>query len=148
MSAFASSLRPMMRVAPGGALSARTFSSSSSRSVARMIITGRLAAAPELQPTSTGQDIIKYSVGTSFGPRDNRQTSWFKVASFEPEGSQRDFILNLPKGTLVYVEGDTSLRQWEDNEGRKHTTLNIVQKSLEVLKRPYNPDANTRDESQ
>ena len=100
MSAFASSLRPLMRTATGGALSARSFSSSSSRSVARMIITGRLAAAPELQATSSGQDVIRYTVATSTGARDNRQTSWFKVASFD-HGAQRDYVLSLQKGYVV-----------------------------------------------
>jgi single-stranded DNA-binding protein len=63
-----------------------------------MIITGRLGAEPELHATSTGQDVIKYVVGTTYGKGDNRQTSWFRVSSFHPEGSQRDFILSLPKG--------------------------------------------------
>ena len=98
MSAFTSSLRPLMRASHGAASSARSFSSSSSRSVSRMILTGRLAAEPELQATSTGQDIIRYAVGTSHGNRDNRQTSWFRIASFTPEGPQRDYLLSLPKG--------------------------------------------------
>lgn len=95
------SFRPTLglaRTAAAGTLAARSFSSSASRSVARMIITGRLAAEPELAATSTGQDIIRYAVGTSYGPRDNRQTSWFRVGAFLPEGQQRDFILGLQKG--------------------------------------------------
>ncbi|KAL5356534.1 hypothetical protein BJX96DRAFT_142969 [Aspergillus floccosus] len=135
MSTFAASLRPFARAAPH-TLSARSFSSSASRSVARMIITGRLAAEPELQATSTGQDVIKYAVGSSYGPRDNRQTSWFRVSSFQPEGPQRDHLLSLPKGTLVYIEGDASMRQWQDAEGKKQSSLSIVQRTLEVLKRP------------
>ncbi|GES65919.1 ssDNA binding protein [Aspergillus terreus] len=135
MSTFAASLRPFARAAPH-TLSARPFSSSASCSVARMIITGRLAAEPELQATSTGQDVIKYAVGSSYGPRDNRQTSWFRVSSFQPEGPQRDHLLSLPKGTLVYVEGDASMRQWQDAEGKKQSSLSIVQRTLEVLKRP------------
>ncbi|KAK1144582.1 ssDNA-binding protein, mitochondrial [Aspergillus melleus] len=136
MSAFTSSLRPLVRASHGAALSARSFSSSSSRSAARMIITGRLGGEPELQATSTGQDVIKYAVGSSYGPRDNRQTSWFRVASFVPEGPQRDYLLGLPKGTLVFVEGDASMRQYEDAEGKKQSALNIVQRSIEVLRRP------------
>lgn len=77
---------------------ARGFSSTAQRALSRMVLTGRLAAEPELQATSSGQDIIKYAVGSSYGPRDNRQTSWFRVASFLPEGGQRDFLLSLPKG--------------------------------------------------
>jgi single-stranded DNA-binding protein len=63
-----------------------------------MILTGRLAAEPELHATSSGQDVIKYAVGTTYGSKDNRQTSWFRVSSFQPEGAQRDLILSLPKG--------------------------------------------------
>ncbi|EAW12833.1 single-stranded DNA-binding protein [Aspergillus clavatus NRRL 1] len=141
MSAFSLSLRPFLRASSGTARSARTFTTSSPRSIARMIITGRLAAEPELHATSTGQEVIKYAVASSYGSRENRQISWFRVSSFQPEGPQRDFILNLPKGTLVYVEGDATMRMFEDAEGRKHSNLGIVQRTLEVLKRPYNPES-------
>ncbi|PYI00797.1 nucleic acid-binding protein [Aspergillus sclerotiicarbonarius CBS 121057] len=139
MSAFASSLRPTLRAASGAALSARSFSSSSSRSVARLIITGRLAAQPELQATSSGREVVKYTVASHHGPSSKRQTSWFKVSAFV-EGNQREFISGLQQGTLLFVEGDASIRQWEDAEGRKQSALNVVQRSLEVLKRPYNPE--------
>ncbi|KAJ5992251.1 ssDNA binding protein [Penicillium sp. IBT 35674x] len=131
MSAF-TSLRPTLRLAN---TATRTFSSSAAHSVARMTITGRLAADPEIQATSTGQDVIKYAVGTSYGPRDNRQTSWFKIASFA-EGGQRDYLMSLQKGTLVYVEGDARMKTYEDAEGRKQSSLSIVQRSIEVLSRP------------
>lgn len=32
--------------------------------------------------------------------------------------------------TLVYLEGSASLRDWEDSEGKKQTTLNIVQRKI------------------
>ncbi|KAJ5908285.1 hypothetical protein N7495_000967 [Penicillium taxi] len=142
MSAF-TSIRSSMRLASTANQATRGFSSSASRSVARMIITGRLGAEPELQATASGQEIIKYSVGTSYGPRDNRQTSWFRVASFAPEGGQRDLIMGLSKGTLVYVEGDASMRSYDDADGKKQFSLNIVQRSIEVLSRPYNNDAHS-----
>lgn len=79
---------------------ARAFSTSTPRSLARMQLIGRLADTPESTPTSTGRDIIRYALGVSSGPRDesgNRQTSWFRVASFT-EGAQKDLMLSLPKG--------------------------------------------------
>ncbi|OXV12156.1 hypothetical protein Egran_00089 [Elaphomyces granulatus] len=116
---------------------ARAFSSSPRSAFARIIITGRLAAEPELQATSTGQDVVRYTVGTSYGPRDNRQTSWFRISSFQPEGPFREFLLGLSKGTLVCLEGDASMRTREDAEGKKITHLNITQRNLEVLSRPH-----------
>jgi hypothetical protein len=66
-----------------------------------MTIIGRLADTPELQATSTGQEILRYAVGTNSGPRDNQKTSWFRVTSFLPEGPQRDFIASLDKGFVL-----------------------------------------------
>ncbi|KAJ5134765.1 uncharacterized protein N7443_003614 [Penicillium atrosanguineum] len=129
-------LRPTLGLARAATATARSFSSSASRSIARMILTGRLGAEPELTATSSGQEVVRYSIGTSYGPRDNRQTSWFRVGAFLPEGAQRDYIMSLPKGTLVYLEGDASMRSYENADGQKQTNLNIVQRSLEVLTRP------------
>jgi len=77
----------------------RTFSSSALRSsFAKMTIVGRLADTPELLPTSTGKEILRYSVGTNSGRGDNQKTNWFRVTAFLPEGPQRDFIAGLDKG--------------------------------------------------
>jgi len=63
-----------------------------------MTIVGRLGAEPELVPTASGNDMVRYALGTSHGPRDNRQTSWWKVACFVPEGGLRDLVMGLGKG--------------------------------------------------
>lgn len=97
MPAFAP-IRPTLGLARTATSAARNFSSSASRSVARMIITGRLAAEPELSATASGNDIIRYAVATSHGRGENRQTSWFRVGAFVPEGGQRDYLLGLQKG--------------------------------------------------
>ncbi|OJZ82744.1 hypothetical protein ASPFODRAFT_50587 [Aspergillus luchuensis CBS 106.47] len=104
------------------------------------MITGRLAGQPEVQATASGQEVIRYTVASNQNSRDKRPPSFFKVSAFS-EGNQRDFITNLQTGTLVFVEGDATMRQWENAEGKKQTALNITQRALEVLKRPYNPEA-------
>lgn len=43
--------------------------------------------------------------------------------------------------TLVYLEGDATMRSYEDSEGRKQSQLSLVQTKLEVLKRPFSPAA-------
>lgn len=64
-----------------------------------MSIIGHLADTPELVTTSSGREIVKYAVASNSGPRDNRQTSWFRVTSFA-EGPRRDYLLSLPKGCV------------------------------------------------
>ncbi|MCJ1235237.1 ssDNA-binding protein, mitochondrial [Varicellaria rhodocarpa] len=114
----------------------RSFTTSTSRPLAKITIVGRLAAEPELIPTSTGQDMVRYAVGTNYGPRENRQTSWWRVASFQKEGEGREKLLAIAKGTLVYVEGEASMRKFETKDGRADSALSIVQQKLEVLRRP------------
>ncbi|CRL28701.1 Primosome PriB/single-strand DNA-binding [Penicillium camemberti] len=135
MSAFLSSLRPAMRMA-NVPQTARAFSSSPANSIARLTLTGRLGAEPELHATSSGQEIVRYNIATTHGNRENRQTSWWRVTNFVPEGSQRDFVLGLQKGTVVFVEADAKMVTWEDGDGNSRSTLNVVQRTLEVLKRP------------
>lgn len=35
---------------------------------------------------------------------------------------------SVPYRTLVYVEGEVSVSQWEDAEGKNRTAMNIVQR--------------------
>ena len=78
--------------------SSRAFSTSRPSQLARLTLVGRLGTDPELVESSKGNTVIKYVVGTSYGPKDNRQTSWFRVASFAPEGPARDYVMGLSKG--------------------------------------------------
>ncbi|PYH93187.1 hypothetical protein BO71DRAFT_6514 [Aspergillus ellipticus CBS 707.79] len=128
MSAFTSALRPAMRASSGAALSARSFSSSSSRNAARLILTGRLAGEPELRTAANGQEIVRYTLATTNGGKETRHTSFFKVSGFLSEGAQRDYILNLRKGALVYFEGDASIRTIEDSEGKKTSQFGLIQR--------------------
>ena len=91
-------LRPTLISRSLAARPTRAFSTSPISALARLHLIGRLAAAPELIPTASGQDVVRYAVGTSYGSKEDRKTSWFKCASFQPEGAGRDYLLALQKG--------------------------------------------------
>ncbi|ROT38796.1 nucleic acid-binding protein [Sodiomyces alkalinus F11] len=129
----------LRRVIATPRLAARSFSTTSPRGVARITIVGNLADTPELQATSTGHEVLKYAIASNSGPRDNRHTSWFRVSSFEPQGPRRDYLQSLPKGSLVYVEGDATMNTYQDAEGKTRSSLSIIQRNVEVLRRPGNP---------
>ncbi|KAI9784018.1 MAG: ssDNA-binding protein, mitochondrial [Peltula sp. TS41687] len=128
----------------------RSFSSTSSSQLARILLVGHLAADPEVH-TVNGKEIVRYVVGTEYGRTGNRQTSWFRVANFAADGPNKEISLGLQKGltsgppnggvgcrTLVAVEGDAALRKIEDNDGSFRSVLNITQRHVEVLRRPSN----------
>ncbi|KAL4992002.1 hypothetical protein BDW68DRAFT_150999 [Aspergillus falconensis] len=150
MSAFTSSLRCTLRAAPSAAAPARSFSSSSARAMARMNITGRLGATPEVTTTQNGIEYVKYNIASESGPSNNRVTSWFNVKAFVSDG-QREYLSNLPKGTLVSVDADASLRKFQNSEGVETTSLSLHQRNIEVLRRPFKPnqsESETETESQ
>jgi single-stranded DNA-binding protein len=76
----------------------RSFSTTPRASFARMQIIGRLGAEPELIDTSTGRQMVRYSLATQYGPADNRQTSWFRISAFMDEGARRNHLMSLQKG--------------------------------------------------
>lgn len=83
----------------------RTFSTASplQSSVAKIQLIGRLAAEAELAATSDGTDMIRYSLATNSGTKENRKTSWWKIASFAGEGKGRDLLLSLGKGLVFFL---------------------------------------------
>ncbi|PGH18278.1 hypothetical protein AJ79_00617 [Helicocarpus griseus UAMH5409] len=129
-------LTPLFR-APATSLPARNFSTTRANALARMSLIGNLGSQPELRATSSGRELVTYSLASNSGPRDNEQTSWWRITSFVPEGPSRDHLLNLPKGTMLYVEGDCTMRSYEDAEGKKNTALSITQRNYQVLKRGH-----------
>ncbi len=46
---------------------------------------------------------------------------------------ENDFADNLRYRTLVYVEGDASMSQYQDADGKNRSSLNIVQRVLLYL---------------
>ncbi len=101
MSAFLRTTTTAARAATG--LSARAFSSSVPRPVARITIVGNLADTPELRASSTGREYLRYSVASNTGSGENRKTSWFNVSCFTEDGPRRNFFQSLPKGCVFLV---------------------------------------------
>lgn len=47
--------------------------------------------------------------------------------------------------TLVYLEGDATMRTYNDADGKKQSALNLVQTKVDVLKRPYPKEGESDD---
>ncbi|KAI2630565.1 nucleic acid-binding protein [Xylaria nigripes] len=113
----------------------RAFSTTARRDLAKITVVGNLAASPELRTTNAGQELIEYTVASNSGPRDKRHTSWFRITTFVEEGPRKEYLLNLQKGSTVYVEGEAINRIFTDKDGKTKTAMSIYQQHLEVLRR-------------
>lgn len=100
-------------------------------------IIGRLGQDPELRHTKkmTNQEpakaVCNFSVATTFKTRDTEHTEWHRVQAWENLADICSKLLR--KGHLVYVEGRITTRVWEDKEGKKNYTTEIVASNVQKL---------------
>ena len=90
----------------------------------KVIIQGRLGQTPELKETNSGTNICNLSVATSDKRAGKETTEWHKVICFAKTAETA--AQYLEQGQEVMVEGRIQYRSWEDNQGQKKYTTEIV----------------------
>lgn len=117
-----------------------------SRGLNKVMIIGHLGRDPEMRFTPSGRPVATFSVAvsrtwnSSSGERRSK-TEWFKVVAW---GNLAEICKKfLTKGKQVYVEGRLETRHWEDKEGQKRTTVEVVANEMTMLgeRRDKNSDA-------
>jgi single-strand DNA-binding protein len=107
--------------------------------VNKVILVGRLGGDPEIRYTNTGTAVANFSLATSTnwtnkdGQREEK-TEWHRVVAFGRLGEICGEYLN--KGKQVYVEGRLQTRSWEDKDGNRRKTTEIVAQQLQMLGTP------------
>jgi single-strand DNA-binding protein len=108
----------------------------SSMSVNRVMLVGRLGRDPETRYTSGGQAVGNFSVATDESYKDRngerqKRTEWHKIVVW---GKQAEIAQQyLKKGALVFIEGRIQSREWQDKEGQKRTSFEIVANNFRML---------------
>lgn len=103
--------------------------------VNKVILVGRLGQEPEIRSTASGQQVCTLSIATSEswtkdGNREER-TEWHRVVLW---GRQAELAHKyLKKGRLVYIEGKLQTRSWQDQQGQKRYTTEIVANNMQFL---------------
>jgi len=90
---------------------------------------GRLGRDPEMRYTPSGSAVSRFSLATDENRKDQSgnwvsETTWHNIVVW---GQAAERVAeNLKKGHLVYIEGKISIRNWEDKEGQKRTSYEVV----------------------
>ncbi len=106
------------------------------RGLNKVMIIGHLGRDPEMRYTPSGRPVVTFSVATNRNwstPDGERktETEWFNVIAW---GSLAETCNQyLKKGLQVYIEGRLQTRQWEDTEGVKHKSVEIVANEMMML---------------
>jgi single-strand DNA-binding protein len=104
--------------------------------VNKVIIIGNLGANPELKYLPSGQAVCEMRLATSEtfndkqGQRQER-TEWHRVVCWGK--TAENAAKYLEKGRQVYVEGRLQTRSWDDKEGNKRYTTEVVAQQVVFL---------------
>jgi len=107
-----------------------------SRDLNKVMIIGRLGRDPEMRYTPSGKPVTTFSVATSRswntadGER-HQETEWFNIVAWA--NLAEICKQHLSKGQQVYIEGRLQTRSWENNDGKTHTTVEIVANEMIIL---------------
>ena len=107
-----------------------------SRGLNKVQVIGHLGKDPEMRYTPSGKPVTTFSVAVSRswnsadGERHS-ETEWFNVVAW---GNLAEICKQyLVKGQQVFVEGRLQTRRWDDKEGQKHTSVEIVANEMMML---------------
>ena len=105
-------------------------------SVNKVILVGRLGRDPETRFTGGGQAVGNFSLATDDNYKDKngerqKRTEWHRITVW---GKQAEIAQQyLKKGSLVFVEGRIQSREWQDKEGQKRVSYDIVANNFRML---------------
>ncbi|MBS1271169.1 MAG: Single-stranded DNA-binding protein [Candidatus Marinimicrobia bacterium] len=102
----------------------------------RVILVGNVGQKPEVRYTSSGAAVANLSVATNEFWKDNdgnrqERTEWHRIVTWR---GQAEFCEQyVDKGTMLYIEGRLQTRDWEDKNGVKRYTTEVVAETITLL---------------
>ncbi len=103
----------------------------------KVILIGRLGQDPEVRYTPDGTAVANFSIATSEEWKDKNsgekreRTEWHRIVAWRRLGEICGEYLS--KGRQVYIEGRIQTRSWEDKDGNKRYTTEIVASDVQFL---------------
>lgn len=114
-------------------------------SVNKVILLGRLGQDPELKYTPGGAPVCNFSLATTEAWTDKQgqkqeKTEWHRVVVW---GKLAELCNQyLAKGRQAFLEGRLQTRSWDDKDGNKRYTTEILASTVQFI---GGPSANTGD---
>jgi single-strand DNA-binding protein len=107
-------------------------------SVNKVILVGNLGRDPEIRYTQQGTAVANFSLATTnrFKSRSGEmeeRTEWHRIVAWDKLAEICGQY--LAKGRQVYIEGRLQTREWEDKDGNKRSTTEVVAQTMQMLGR-------------
>ncbi len=107
--------------------------------VNKVILIGNLGADPEVRYLNTGTAVANFRMATTQNIKNREgerqaRTEWHRVVAFGRLAEICGEYLN--KGKQVYIEGRLQTRSWDDRDGNKLWTTEIIATTMQMLGSP------------
>ena len=114
-------------------------------SVNKVVLVGHLGGDPETRFTPSGAAVANFNLATNESWKDANgelqdKTEWHRCVMFGKSAELAGELLK--KGQLVYMEGKLQTRNWEDKDGIKRYTTEVVCDMFTMLGRKMDSDSN------
>ena len=112
-------------------------------SVNKVVLVGHLGGDPETRFTPSGAAVANFNIATNESWKDANgelqdKTEWHRCVMFGKTAELAGELLK--KGQLVYMEGKLQTRNWEDKDGIKRYTTEVVCDMFTMLGRKMDTD--------
>ena len=107
--------------------------------VNKVILVGNLGKDPEVRHLDNGRAVANFSLATSETYKNKQgervtNTEWHNVVLWTPLAEIAERFLK--KGNQVYIEGKLTTRSWDDQDGNKRYTTEVVGREMTLLGSP------------
>ncbi len=105
-------------------------------SVNKVILIGRLGSDPEVRYAPSGAAVANFNIATnrSYKDRDGNfqdETEWHRIVAWQRLAEFAKQYLH--KGMRIYVEGRIHYREWQDQNGVKKFSTEIIANDVQML---------------
>jgi len=106
------------------------------RGINKVILIGNLGGDPELRSTPGGASVASFTLATNetWNDKDGtkqERTEWHRIVAW---GRLAEICGQyLSKGRQVYIEGRLQTREWEDKQGNKRKTTEVIARDMQML---------------
>jgi single-strand DNA-binding protein len=106
-----------------------------SRSVNKVILVGNLGRDAETKFTPSGAAVTRFAIATTRSWKDQQSNEWKEETNWSNVvlWRQENLANYLTKGKQVYVEGRLQTRSYDDKDGKKVYTTEVVADEIILL---------------
>ena len=111
----------------------------------KVILMGRLTAAPELKQTQNGLSVTSFTIAVDRKGKD-APCDFFTIVAWRQTA---EFICKyFGKGQAIHICGELQTRSWTDNNGNKRTATEVLASEVDFCEAKKDSESNNTPSAQ